>query len=84
MARNKTAQNFEQEIESALENKRDFCYETNFDSNPMVWAKKAKALGYRIELIFFCLDNIELAQQRVQYRTENNGHHVPDDIVEYK
>ena len=33
---------------------------------------------------FFCLDNIDLAKQRVAIRTKNNGHFVSDDIIKYK
>jgi len=84
MAKNMTIQQFEKEINSAFDHKENFCYETNFDSNPMVWPKKAKELGYKVELIFFCLDRIELAKKRVSIRVANEGHLVPYNIIEYK
>lgn len=84
MARNMTTDQFGSAIGTAFENGHSFCYETNFDRNPIHWAKKAKQLGYRVELHFFCLDSIELARKRVKYRTQNRGHFVPDETIEFK
>ncbi|MBW6482400.1 MAG: zeta toxin family protein [Vicingaceae bacterium] len=41
-AKDKTTKDFELAIEKALFNKSDFCYETNFDTNPLYWAEKFK------------------------------------------
>lgn len=37
IARNKATEAFEQVIEKTLNNKTDFCYETNFDAHPVYW-----------------------------------------------
>ncbi len=66
-ARNQTTKDFESSIDKALLNKADFCYETNFDSDPLHWAQKFKENGYQINLIFFCLDNQEIARHRIQF-----------------
>lgn len=84
MARNKTIQEFENAIQFAFDNNQSFCYETNFDSNPVYWAKRAKELGYRLELHFYCLESIEMAKLRVEYRTLDNGHFVPYETIKYK
>ncbi len=63
-------------IEFALENNKDFCYETNFDTYPIFWAEKFKSKGFTIDLIFFCLENQYIARQRVEERTEFKGHYV--------
>ena len=81
IANNMTSEQYINSIESAFIAKESFCYETNFNNQPLIWATKAKKLGYRIELLFFCLDNIESAKKRVQYRTENKGHFVPEHII---
>ena len=59
IANNMTSEQYINSIESAFIAKESFCYETNFNNQPLIWATKAKKLGYRIELLFFCLDNIE-------------------------
>lgn len=81
IANNITSDQYINSIETAFNQSESFCYETNFNNQPLVWAKKAKDLGYRLELLFFCLDSIESAKKRVKYRTENKGHFVPDDVI---
>jgi predicted ABC-type ATPase len=84
IARNLTRNEFETAIYEAFSRNESFCYETNFDANPIHWIEQAQQLGYHIELHFYCLDSLEMAKQRVFYRTDNKGHFVADDIVEYK
>ncbi len=84
IARNTTTKEFEQAIENAINSQQDFCYETNFDSYPVFWAKKFKEAGYRLNLIFFCLDDQEIARFRIQVRTENNGHFVSNQTIDFK
>jgi predicted ABC-type ATPase len=84
IARNLTRTEFETAIYEAFSKRESFCYETNFDANPVYWVEQAKKLGYDIKLYFYCLDSLEMAKQRVYYRTSNKGHFVADDIVEYK
>lgn len=81
MANNITSEQFTNEIEVAFSENKSFCYETNFNNNPLVWAQKAKDFGYKVELLFFCLESIDLAKKRVQYRTENKGHFVADSTI---
>ncbi len=56
-AKDKTIKDFEKEIAFALENGKDFCYETNFDANPIHWPEIFKKRGFILKLIFFCLEN---------------------------
>jgi predicted ABC-type ATPase len=65
----------------AIQNKTDFSYETNFNSAPLFWPQKFKEVGYEIHLVFFCLDTIEKAVERVDIRVENGGHYVPKDEI---
>jgi predicted ABC-type ATPase len=80
----KTTQDFENAIMNALENKLDFCYETNFDMNPIYWAEKFKEKGFTLDLIFFCLENQDIARLRVEERTEFKGHFVNNLTIDLK
>ena len=44
--------------------------------------KKAKELGYRIELFFVGLDSAEIAKERIAHRVSTGGHGIPDKDVE--
>lgn len=83
-ALDKTTQDFSDAIMNAFENKLDFCYETNFDMNPIYWAEKFKENGFTIDLIFFCLDNQYIARLRVAERTEFKGHFVDNLTIDLK
>ena len=83
-ALDKTTQDFENSIMNALENNLDFCYETNFDMNPIYWADRFKLKGFTINLIFFCLENQDIARLRVEERTEFKGHFVDNQTIDFK
>lgn len=73
----------ERAFEESLTKKLDFAYETNFHATPLFWPAKFKSTGFRIRLIYFCLNSIEEAKRRVQIRVENGGHFVPEkEIIE--
>jgi predicted ABC-type ATPase len=42
---------------------------------------RAKALGYRVSLIYIWLSSPELALERVAERVSNGGHNIPMDVV---
>jgi len=83
-ALDRTSQDFGNAIMNALENKLDFCYETNFDMNPVYWAEKFKENGFTVDLIFFCLENQDIARHRVEERTEFKGHFVDNLTIDLK
>jgi len=83
-AKDKTTKEFELAIESALKFKTDFCYETNFDSNPLYWAEKFKSQGFETNLIFFSIKNQQIARHRIQVRTEFKGHFVDNKTIDLK
>ncbi|MEO6682439.1 MAG: zeta toxin family protein [Ginsengibacter sp.] len=43
---------------------------------------QAKEKGYRVTLLFFWLQNIELAKERVRTRVLEGGHDIPPVIIE--
>jgi predicted ABC-type ATPase len=83
-AKDKTTKDFETSIEKAIKTKSDFCYETNFDAHPIYWAEIFKEQGFTVNLIFFCLDNQDIARHRVQVRTEFKGHFVNNETIDLK
>jgi predicted ABC-type ATPase len=83
-ALDRTTQDFENAIKNALNKELDFCYETNFDMNPIYWAEKFKEKGFTIDLIFFCLNSQDIARLRVAERTEFKGHFVDNLTIDLK
>lgn len=83
-ARGRTTAAFEDAISNSLATKLDFCYETNFDTNPIFWAEKFKAKGFTINLIFFCIENQDIARHRIQVRTEFKGLFVDNETIDLK
>ena len=81
MAHNLARKDLENTIKHSIKNRVDFCYETNFNSTPLYWPKIFKSENYRVEIVFFCLDSIQKAKERVRIRFENGGHFVPDNEV---
>lgn len=82
MAHNLSFENLTSSIENAIMERKNFCYETNFNSTPLYWPTIFKQEDYRLELAFFCLDSIEKAKERVRIRVENGGHFVSDVEIE--
>ncbi len=44
--------------------------------------RKAKALGYTVEMHYVGLSDVQLAKQRIAERVEKGGHGIPDNVVE--
>jgi predicted ABC-type ATPase len=42
---------------------------------------QAREKGYTITVLFFWLNNVGLAIERIKNRVSEGGHHIPDDIV---
>lgn len=81
---NKTTEELENLIQTSFKNKTSFCFETNLMTVPLSWLQEAKQLGFKIEIFFFCLIDVEKAKERVLIRAKNDGHFVEDSVVEVK
>jgi predicted ABC-type ATPase len=69
-------------IESLIIKKTDFAFETTLSSRSYVnTILKAKRNGYKITLLYFWLDNEELAIQRVKNRVIEGGHNIPEKVI---
>jgi len=64
-----------------LESKKDCTIETTLSGLSLFSTiKKAKDLGYQIELYYIFTD-IATSKERIKYRVSKGGHHVPDAII---
>ena len=62
--------------------KTDFAIETTLATRSYVQlVHRAQALGYKVHLIFFYLENEEQAIQRVVQRVSNGGHDIPEEDI---
>lgn len=60
-----------QRIEELMNQRVDFAFETTLAASiHLRTIAKAQTLGYRVHLLFFWLESVELAQQRVQSRVQ--------------
>ena len=60
----------------------DFAFETTLSSKSFFnTIKKAKENGYEITLLFFWLDSVELAIERVKTRVAEGGHDIPEKVI---
>ncbi len=70
-------------INDLLKNNETFAFETTL-STKSYRSKiiEAQGKGYTVTLLFFWLENIELAKERVDIRVKEGGHFIADDIIE--
>ena len=69
-------------IDELLAQKADFAIETTLATRSYVQlVKRAQEKGYRVHLLFFCLESPEQAIQRVAQRVKEGGHNIPEDTI---
>jgi predicted ABC-type ATPase len=70
-------------IDTLLTKKASFSFETTLASKTFTkLILRAKAEGYRVELIYVALPTAQLAKRRVAARVREGGHAIPDDVIE--
>ena len=70
-------------IEELINSNQDFSFETTLSTKSFIHTiVKAKSYGYYITLIFFWLESVELAKDRVKKRVLEGGHNIETDIIE--
>lgn len=70
-------------IDELINSNQDFSFETTLSSRSFVRTiENAKAHGYYITLIFFWLESVELAKDRVKKRVTEGGHNIQSDVIE--
>lgn len=70
-------------IEELFKENESFAFETTLSTmsykNKII---KAKENGYNVTLLFFWLQSVELAKERVKIRVSEGGHNIENDIIE--
>jgi predicted ABC-type ATPase len=70
-------------IEELLNNNESFAFETTLASkvykNTIL---KAKSQEYVVTLLFFWLQTVDLAKERVKERVKKGGHNIENDVIE--
>lgn len=70
-------------IDELLKENESFAFETTLSTRSYKnKIKTAREKGYTITLIFFWLQNVELAKERVKIRVQEGGHNIEPDIIE--
>jgi predicted ABC-type ATPase len=69
-------------IENLFQDNQSFAFETTLATksykNKII---EAKQNGYEVTLLFFWLNNIYLAIERVATRVQEGGHNIPTDVI---
>lgn len=70
-------------IDDLLEAEKTFAIETTLTTKSYVQlVKQAQKKGYKVNLLFFWLNSVELAKERVKQRVAEGGHNIPEDVIE--
>lgn len=69
-------------LNDLLLQKQDFAFETTLSTRSFVGLiHKAREAGYAINLIYYWLDSVELAKERVKTRVLEGGHNIPGETI---
>jgi predicted ABC-type ATPase len=70
-------------INELLYENKSFAFETTLSTRSYKHKiLKAKEQGYSVTLLFFWLENVELAKIRVKTRVKEGGHNIPKNVIE--
>ena len=69
-------------IDEFIKNSLDFAFETTLSTKSYLHTiKEGKENGYEVTLLFFWLDSVELAIERVKTRVAEGGHGIPEKVI---
>jgi len=70
------------QIETHVACRRDFAFETTLSGRSYLrLVERLRSAGWRIELIYLALPNVEMSRQRVAERAAHGGHAVTDKDI---
>lgn len=70
-------------INELLKNEESFAFETTLSTKSYKnKIKEARQKGYTVTMLFFWLQNVELAKERVKIRVSEGGHNIESDVIE--
>lgn len=71
------------QIDELLKENESFAFETTLSTRSYKnKIKTAREKGFTITLLFFWLQNVELAKERVKIRVSEGGHNIKTEIIE--
>ena len=69
-------------IDELIQSNQDFSFETTLSTRSFIKTiDRAKSTGYFVTLIFFWLESVELAKDRVKKRVSEGGHHIEEEVI---
>lgn len=69
-------------LNELIDENENFAFETTLASKTFKeYVIRAKNKGYETTLIFFWLDDVAMAIERVKIRVEEGGHNIPTEII---
>ena len=69
-------------IEELINSGVDFAFETTLTTLSYInTIKQAREKGYSISLLFFWLNDVDLAIERVKIRVSEGGHNIPEETI---
>lgn len=69
-------------MEDLLTRDQDFAIETTLATKSYLeFIQRAHERGYKVTLIFFWLNSVELAIERVRARVASGGHNIPEETI---
>lgn len=69
-------------IDDLLFQQEDFAIETTLTTRSYLnTIKLAQRMHYKVTLLFFWLNDVNLAIKRVETRVLEGGHHIPEDVI---
>lgn len=70
-------------INELLDSNESFAFETTLSTRSYkLKVEQAKLNGYTTTLLFFWLQNVDLAKERVKIRVSEGGHNIAPDVIE--
>jgi predicted ABC-type ATPase len=70
-------------IAELLESQETFAFETTLSTRSYkLKVEEAKQKSYTVTLLFFWLQNVELAKERVRIRVTEGGHNIESSVIE--
>lgn len=70
-------------INQLLQQGENFAFETTLATRSYKSKiLEAQAMGYTVTLLFFWLDSVTQAKDRVMMRVSEGGHNIPNDVIE--
>ena len=70
-------------IAELLDSSENFAFETTLSTKSYkLKVEEAKQKGFTTTLLFFWLQNVELAKERVRVRVSEGGHNIETDVIE--